>query len=446
MKRKLLASCMALLMSPLAGHCATADDQPLLSLNLLVQHALEAQPSVAIASYEIERRSQETNMSKAALYPTLDISSEASQKNTSDSGNEQNIENRAALNYRITDFGVRSSTIEKSEHIEDSSRFDFMQTTMLTSSQTAASFMRIEKLKKILAIIEQEKVFYKKMLGDFSELIGSGVAMQSDMRKVQVSIDTLSTQELGYRSQLETEIAKMRNLTGDSVTENNTQRLPDIFEKYKFVTNKQEVMDEIKHDSNTYRSLAKNIDAAKADIEAAKSSNYPTIDASAGYSKNNPSSSANPDDYKDEFKVGIKVGLNIFNGFKNQSEVGKFSARYAQSKLELDEFLIKTQNDIDANQSKYQANVQAMEIAKRSYENADKLTELYKEEFKLGQKSLLDLVSSRSESFQAHITIIETTYGIYEMKLEQMTQLSTLLKQLAIDNKNLRIGSRSLLR
>lgn len=444
MKNTLLASCIALLLNPIVGHCAS--DEPLLSLNLLVQHALEAQPSVAIASYEIERRNQETNMSKAALYPTLDITSEASQKNTSDSGNEQNIENKAALNYRITDFGVRSSTIEKSEHIEESSRFDFMQTTIQTSSQTAACFMRIEKLKKILALIEQEKGFYKKMLGDFSELVGSGVAMQSDMRKVQVSIDTLSTQELGYRSQLETEIAKMRNLTGDRVTENNTLSLPDIFEKYKFVTDKKEVMGEIKRDSNTYLSLAKNIDAAKSDIQAAKNSNYPTIDASAGYTKNNPSADANPDDYKDEFKVGIKVGLNIFNGFKNQSEVGKFTARYTQSKLELDDFLIKTQNDIDVNQSKYQANVQALEIAKRSYDNADKLTDLYKEEFKLGQKSLLDLVSSRNESFQAHTTIIETTYGIYELKLEQMVQRSTLLKQLSIDNHNIRIGSRSLLR
>ena len=102
MKNTLLASCIALLLNPIVGHCAS--DEPLLSLNLLVQHALEAQPSVAIASYEIERRNQETNMAKAALYPTLDITSEASQKNTSDSGNEQNIENKAALNYRITDL------------------------------------------------------------------------------------------------------------------------------------------------------------------------------------------------------------------------------------------------------------------------------------------------------------------------------------------------------
>lgn len=340
---------------------------------------------------------------------------------------------------------MRSATIEKSTHVEESSRNDFVQSTLLVSSQTSAAFMRIDKLKQILAVIDEEKSSIK-MLSDFSELIGAGVAMQSDMRKVQVSIDTLGTQELGYRSQLDTEIAKLRNLTGDMITPESIGRLPLIFDNYKFITSKTQIIDIITHSSNVYLSLSKNIEAANSDVKAAKNSNYPTVDASAGYTDNNPSSNANPDDYKDEFKVGIKVGLNIFNGFKNQSEEQKFSARYAQAKLELDDFLIKTNNDVDANQSKYQANVAALAIAKRSYDNSSKLTELYKEEFKLGQKSLLDLVSSRNESYQAHISIIENTYGSYEMKLEQMTETSVLLQQLAIDHNTIRPGSRSLLR
>ncbi|MBU9808396.1 TolC family protein, partial [Rahnella sp. SL6] len=62
-------------------------------LTVLVKHALEAQPSVAISFLDIERRHQETNMSKSSLYPTLDATSETSQKNKSD-GDENNIENK----------------------------------------------------------------------------------------------------------------------------------------------------------------------------------------------------------------------------------------------------------------------------------------------------------------------------------------------------------------
>ncbi|MBU9826381.1 TolC family protein [Rahnella perminowiae] len=414
-------------------------------LTVLVKHALEAQPSVAISFLDIERRHQETNMSKSSLYPTLDATSETSQKNKSD-GDENNIENKISLAYRIADFGVRSNNIEKSESVEESSASDFLQSMNTTAKETTDAFLNIEKLKNILASIDEEKIFYKKMLNDFSELINSGVAMQSDLRKVQASIDALSTQELTYRSQADTELAKIRNMTGDAVTLENISRLPDVFDAYQFDTDSKSVIKQVMRDNPTWRSLQKNTDAAYSDIKAARAANYPTIDANVDYTDNNPSGDAEPDDYRDEVRFGVKIGFNIFNGFKNQSEESKFAARYGQSKLESDDFILKSRNSIDVSLSKYRSNLEALDIAKRSYDNADKMTELYKEEFNLGQKSLLDVISSRNELFQAHISMIESTYGIYQSKLEQMSQISTLLKVLQLQNDVIKPGSRSLLR
>lgn len=52
------------------------------------------------------------------------------------------------------------------------------------------------------------------MLETFSLLVSSGVAMQSDMRKVQVSIDALNTRSIMYQSMLDDEMYKMQNMTG----------------------------------------------------------------------------------------------------------------------------------------------------------------------------------------------------------------------------------------
>ena len=297
-----------------------------------------------------------------------------------------------------------------------------------------------------MASIDEEKLFYKKMLSDFSELINSGVAMQSDLRKVQASIDALSTQELAYRDQADAELARIRNMTGDAVTLENISRLPEVFDHYHFITDKENVMKKVMSENPTWKSLQKSTEAAYSDINAAKSANYPTIDANVSYSDNSPSSDANRDDYPDEFRVGVKVGLNIFNGFKNQAEERKFAARYGQTKLEADDFIIQSRNNIDVSLSKYRSNKEALDIAKRSYENAHKLTELYKEEFTLGQKSLLDLISSRNELFQANITMIESTYGIYQSKLDQMSQTAVLLKNLQLQHEVIQPGSRSLVK
>lgn len=401
-----------------------------LPLRTLIIHALNTQPSVAMASWETEMRHQETNMSKASLYPTLDASSEAMRKKTDEHDNEQNIENKLTLSYRVADFGVRSSNIDKAKHQEAASQYDFQQELLTVAQKTSDAYLAVEKTRQILAVIDGEKLFYKKMLSDFSELISAGAAMQSDIRKVQVSIDSLSTQELNYRAQLDTQLMMLRNMTGDYVTADNLGKLPEFFNKYIFNVHKDDVMKEIMKDNPTYLSLNKAVAAASADYSAAKSANYPVVDFNAGYTDNSPSKDAQQSDYQDEFKVGVKVGINIFNGFKNQSEAAKFSAKYTQAKLGLDDFLIRSRNSVDASVSKYQTGADSLVISTRSYENAGKLIELYKEEFKLGQKSLLDFISSRNEHFQAHLTMIESQFAIYQAKLDQMTQLAKLLPEL----------------
>ena len=226
---------------PLAicAHAETGDHT--LPLRTLIVDALNTQPSVAIASWETEMRHQETNMSKASLYPTLDVSSEAIHKKTDEHDNEQNVENKLTLAYRIADFGVRSSNISKSEQQEEASKYDFQQELLTTAQKTADAYLSVEKTRQILAVIDNEKIFYKQMLNDFSELIAAGAAMQSDIRKVQVSIDSLSTQELNFRAQLDTQLMMLRNLTGDNVTAENLGKLPDFFNKYPFNADKDAV-------------------------------------------------------------------------------------------------------------------------------------------------------------------------------------------------------------
>ncbi|WP_204526143.1 TolC family protein [Citrobacter cronae] len=404
-----------------------------LPLRTLIVDALNTQPSVAIASWETEMRHQETNMSKASLYPTLDVSSEAIHKKTDEHDNEQNVENKLTFAYRIADFGVRSSNISKSEQQEEASKYDFQQELLTTAQKTADAYLSVEKTRQILAVIDDEKIFYKQMLNDFSELIAAGAAMQSDIRKVQVSIDSLSTQELNFRAQLDTQLMMLRNLTGDNVTAENLGKLPDFFNKYPFNVDKDAVYKKIMQDNPTYLSLTKAISAANAEYSAAKSANYPVVDFNAHYTDNNPSKDAQQDDYEDELQVGVKVGFNIFNGFKNQSEAAKFSAKYTQAKLGLDDFIFKTRNSVDASVSKYMTGKDSLAISKRSYENAGKLIELYKEEFKLGQKSLLDFISSRNEHYQANLTMIESQFSIYQAKLEQMAQLADLLHELYLE-------------
>ncbi|WP_164504645.1 TolC family protein, partial [Salmonella enterica] len=68
-------------------------------------------PSVAVSYYETEKKNSDLDLSRAALYPTLDLTSGLNNNRKESSGTERNVENKVSLSYRITDFGVRGANI-----------------------------------------------------------------------------------------------------------------------------------------------------------------------------------------------------------------------------------------------------------------------------------------------------------------------------------------------
>lgn len=93
-------------------------------------------------------------------------------------------------------------------------------------------------------------------------------------------------------------------------------------------------------------------------------------------------------------------------------------------------FLIKTRYNIDSQLSRYAAAKETYSVAERSHTNALQLTELYEQEFQLGQKSLLDLISSRNEAFQAYVSMIDSKYSLYILKLQQLSLIFHLMDYL----------------
>ncbi|EDW4359675.1 TolC family protein, partial [Salmonella enterica subsp. salamae] len=100
---------MLFLTTAFAMQSVYADELPVIPLSDLVNAALKHQPSVAVSYYETEKKNSDLDATKAALYPTLDLTSGFNNNRKESSNTERNIENKISLSYRITDFGVTSA-------------------------------------------------------------------------------------------------------------------------------------------------------------------------------------------------------------------------------------------------------------------------------------------------------------------------------------------------
>lgn len=298
------------------------------SLTELIRIAIRHEPSIKIAYYETERKEGDLKMAKSALYPNLDYSTAGTNIKKQHSRVERNIENKMAMAYRITDFGVRSANIKRAEYEKIGSTEDYAKTQTAVAQEVSGTYLNINKYKEILEGIVKEKAFYKKMLDNFSLLVSSGVALNSDLRKVQVSIDALNSREIMYQAALDSEMFKLKNLTGMNFSAHQIGKSPELLEKYDFIDDRLKMMEKIRHSNHDYHILLQSQNAALQEVNAAGSSYFPTLDLSAEYIDNHPVGNTDRNNYKNEARVKLNLSLNLFNGFKNSAQDLKVSSAY----------------------------------------------------------------------------------------------------------------------
>ncbi|HFW5231037.1 TPA: TolC family protein [Salmonella enterica subsp. diarizonae serovar 50:k:z35] len=411
--------------------------QNIYALSTLIKDGITSSSYVASAKWGSEAKREDINIAKSSLYPTLDMTSEVARayEKGSTRTTEDNVKNQIMLNYRILDFGVRDQLIDESNNEWNSANYIYLDRESEIAGKVTKSFLTVNKQKELLDIIKNELSYYHDRLHDFEYLVKSGESTESDLKKIQASIDSLNVQKINVNEKLDDELNTLNIYTNDRISRNNLTSVPSAISKYRFNMDGEAFLSLILKQNSKVLSADKKIDAAKAEYIASKDKFFPTVDFQAGYTDNTPSNDSDIDDYKDEFRVGVKVGWNIFNGFKDVSDANKRRDMLNKTLADRDDLLKEVTLKIKSNAAQYRSGIESLKLANQSCRNARDLTSLYEQEFKIGQKSLLDLVTSRSELFRACSEIIESQYQVYTANLDQMLLGDMLIKTIN-ENEN----------
>ena len=151
-----------------------------------------------------------------------------------------------------------------------------------------------------------------------------------------------------------------------------------------------------------------NVEASELGINIAKSSYFPTISLSAGIGTNHTSGSDFTFGWNNS--IGLSVSVPIFNNRQTKSAVQKAKLQYETSMLSLldeQKALYKTIESLwlDANsaQQRYAAANEKLKSTQISYE-------LISEQFNLGMKNTVELLTEKNNLLQAQQEQLQAKY------------------------------------
>lgn len=417
MKRKLLIGFIALLGWQMA---AAQDTTKVWTLRECLDHALENNIELRQSRNEMLSGVEDTKEARAALFPSLTAStsqgytnypsSQATDRNSYtgtygieagmtlyNGGKLRTAVKRQEVQNRIDELSVEETANDIRIAIVEAYMqcLYAMESVTVNRSTAEASKAQRDRAEEMLRTGSISRVDFAQLQSQYS----------SDEYQIVVAGSTLDNYKLQLKQLLELDIMEEMNPAVPGVKEENVLKaLPPKNEVYETAL---KVMPQIRRGEL-------GIEAAKLEEKSARAGFFPSISLSAsvgtGHMSNNDFESGSQIWNRFNENVGLTLNIPIFSNRKNRTAVNKAKIALNDSYLEwtsLQKELLRNVEsaylDAVSAQAQYLSAREKEKYARESYE-------LTSEQFRVGVKNTVELITAQNEYSAAQQQVLQAKY------------------------------------
>lgn len=391
-------------------------------LDSCINYAMKQNIQIKKSKIALEESREDTKTARAAMFPSLSFSSNHSlvttPLNNVGEGNRSSYSGNYGFNSELTvyDGGKRTKAIEQSDiqsRIKELSISQAEKDIRITITQNYIQILyAYESVKTNQSTVDLSLA----QLNRAKELLKAGSKSKSDVAQLEsqystdkyqlvVAETTLKDYKLQLKQLLELDGNEEMDLLLPELQNNNVLLpLPDKMAVYSTALS---IMPEIE-------SSKLSTQAANMDVSIAKAGYMPTLSLSAGVGTSHTTGTnfTFGQQVKNGWNnsIGLSVSIPIFNNRKTKSAVQKAKLQVMDSELsELNEqkTLFKTIEtiylDAVSSQNRFKAATEKLQSTKTSYE-------LINEQFNLGMKNTVELLTEKNNLLSAQQEVLQAKY------------------------------------
>jgi len=393
-----------LLMSALAG-TATGIQAAGSELSTLIEYTIAHNYNIRNAEFELQSSSWVRKTSMSAFFPSIEagLNTRWNEKEVKARIGESTDDNYNSHGYSVSvkqtilNFGeIHAYNISDTDYrIEELRHHKVVNDTIVDVVENYFSFLKFHAQKKATQAELTSSQVRLKQIKRNNEL---GNLPKTDVYEAQSQQESNARQLASIQRNINIGLIKLRSISQSSVLPaydlDLTNQFSDINESEKADLQARLL------DSNYDIVIAKNnFERSKDSLRQSRSNFYPTLSASANYefTDSNVIGGSDTDEMIYSLNLSIPItngGANYFSYQKSKNELAQLSTRYEQSindsQLSFEELVFEINNNVESLRL-------LTSVVKANYSVYKGMQSAYK----IGSKTLTDLLSSESDLFDS---------------------------------------------
>jgi len=410
------------------------------SLEQAVAQALATHPDVRQSFAKFKALEQEIDQASAGYLPTVDVTAGYGYEYTNSPSSRRSA-GETTTDLMRGEFGISLKQVLfdgwQTSHEVDRTTFEAHaeQLTLLSTAEDLAlsvtkAYLNYLKTEQLLALSDKNIVSHQTIFEQIKERTDSGFGSVADLSQVTGRLARAQSNNTAARNNFRDASTQFKRLTQ---TPAKDLEIPVPDADMLPVSMEQGLTDAIANHP-VIKSAAQDINAARAYKKVTRANYYPTITLELDANANNDISGAdgksatgNVGGHNNDVTAMVRMNYNLYAGGKNRAQ--ERSAAYNINQA--NEINLRAHRQVtegfELAWNAYELLGVQMEFIQQHVIASKETQEYYEQQFNLGQRSLLDLLDTENELFQARQDYLEAQFSELDARYRLLNASGVLL-------------------
>lgn len=433
----LLALSMGLAWSSLAADAVASTSQsPAKNLQQATQKAIANNPEVQAAWHLFQASTEEERVAEGRYLPKIDLNGAVGNQTNQLRGNSAAEYGRETLGLSLTQmvfdgFATRSE-VSRLSYTRLARYYDFMQASSNIASETVAYYENVLKFRELVRLASENYVQHKKLYDAIVQKVQAGVARGVDLELATGRLALAESNLLTEATNLHSMSARYQNLVGELPYEDlDTEGMVTT----GIPANIQEALRLAFEASPQFNSVIEQVLAATSELEGRNAPFMPKLEFRARQDQGNNVSGIQGREM--DRVIELVATYNLYNGGSDTAAKSQFRERLSFARDNRDKICRNLRQDLSVAYNDIKQLTEKLVYLNQHQLSISKAREAYKAQFDIGQRTLLDLLDTENEYFQAKRNYVTAKHDLAIARAKTLHNTGALLTELKVQREKL---------
>lgn len=401
------------------------------TLEQAVSLTLINNPEIKAAFNEYQSKYYDAEASGGAYLPQIDLDAGIGYEHVDlASGIENDLTRKEAtlsLTQLLWDGSATLNDMDRTAADAESVRFQLLADASDMALDVARIYLDATKAFDVLQLSEANLAVHKKIHSDIKRRVESGIGSTADLSQVEARIAKAHGNLIAAQNNLFDTHTQFKRIVGQTPQGLVFPRADENALPY--------TIGQALELANQYHPVIKislvDVDSARFQYEQSKGVNYPTVSVEAAQIWRDNAGGIPGE--SDEFSAMLRLRYNLFSGGSDADRTESAAYQLNKAKDLRDRTYRSVEEGLRLSWSALDLTVQQKEFLSDHVDSASETVIAYEKQYKLGKRTLLDVLNTENELFEARKGYLDAKYQEQFAKYRVLNATGGLLDALRVD-------------